>query len=123
MPNRRDVLAGAAALAAGVLVGPRDAAAQALAPVRIGAAPVEPQAQIYYAIDKGFLAKNGLDPQFTTMRNGSVTIEAVLSGQVDIGAANTISSTARPSASPRLQASTCSPSCRISTRTAATTRA
>jgi NitT/TauT family transport system substrate-binding protein len=59
--------------------------------VRIGSGNVEPNAQVFYAIDQGFFKKNGIDPQLTIMRSGGVTMEAIVSNQLDCGVGNNVS--------------------------------
>ena len=65
--------------------------AQSPLTVRIGSGNVEPNAQVFYAIDQGFFKKNGIDPQLTILRSGGVTMEAIVSGQLDAGVGNTVS--------------------------------
>jgi NitT/TauT family transport system substrate-binding protein len=91
--TRRRFITTLGAVGAGVSAGVLSSRAAAQTPlhVRIGAAPVEPQAQVFYALDNGFFTKNGLTAELIPMRSGSVTIEALLSGQIDVGISNVIS--------------------------------
>jgi NitT/TauT family transport system substrate-binding protein len=65
--------------------------AQSLTTVSVGSGNVEPNAQVFYAIDKGFFKKNGLDAQLTILRSGGVTMQAIASGQLETGVSNTVS--------------------------------
>jgi NitT/TauT family transport system substrate-binding protein len=91
LPNRNDFLRTVAATAAASALVPRAAWARDPLTVRIGAAPVEPQAEVFYALDSGAFAKNGIDAKWTPVRSGSVNIESVLAGSLDVGATNAIS--------------------------------
>jgi NitT/TauT family transport system substrate-binding protein len=59
--------------------------------IRVGSGNVEPNAQVFYAIDEGFFKKNGIEAQLTILRSGGVTMEAIASGQLDAGVSNTVS--------------------------------
>jgi NitT/TauT family transport system substrate-binding protein len=64
--------------------------AQSPAVVRVGSGNVEPNAQVFYALDQGFFKKNGIDAQLTILRSGGVTMEAIVSGQLDAGVGNCV---------------------------------
>ena len=53
--------------------------------------PVRQSAQIYYAKELGFFAKNGLDATITEVRNGAASAAAIAGGAVDIGFSNGLS--------------------------------
>ena len=59
--------------------------------VRVGSGNVEPNAQVFYAMDQGFFKKNGVDAQYTMLRSGGVTMEAIASGSLDAGVSNSVS--------------------------------
>lgn len=67
------------------------ALAQTPITIRVGSGNVEPNAQVFYAIDAGFFKKNGVEAQLTILRSGGVTMEAIVSGQLDCGVGNTVS--------------------------------
>ena len=52
---------------------------------------VEDNAESFYAIDAGFFKRNGIDPQLTTLRAGALQMSAVVSGQLDMAEASTVS--------------------------------
>lgn len=90
MLTRKHLLAstaGAAAAAATRTI----VAAQSPVDVRVGSGNVEPNAQVFYAIDQGFFTKNGIDAHLTILRSGGVTMEAIVAGQLDAGVGNTVS--------------------------------
>jgi len=70
---------------AGVAAAPAALRAQALTSLKVGVAPYEAAAEVYYAKDQGYFAKAGLDVQIEPITNTSQTAEAVVSGTVDIG--------------------------------------
>jgi NitT/TauT family transport system substrate-binding protein len=84
------MLGGAAAAA---LLGSTRALAQLPPPVtlKLGSGLVEDNAESFYAIDAGFFKKNGIDPQLTTLRAGALQMSAVVSGQLDMAEASTVS--------------------------------
>jgi NitT/TauT family transport system substrate-binding protein len=87
MIDRRVFLtaSGAAALATTV-----PAAAQQLATVRIGVATAETYAEGFYAADRGFFQRAGLDANVTMLANGAALVGAVAGGAIDIAPANTL---------------------------------
>jgi NitT/TauT family transport system substrate-binding protein len=76
----------AAALIAAVLTLPAPAIAQNTATLHIGISPIEVSSEPFYAADMGFFAKNGITADIQMQSNATVTIEALLSGSLDIGA-------------------------------------
>ncbi len=80
------VLAGAALAAL-----PSRARAQTLVPIRIALFPGETSAQVYYAKELGFFAKNGLDATVSELRNGAANAAAVAGGSMDVGFSNGLS--------------------------------
>ena len=76
---------------AAVAAFPLRAVAQALTPIRIVLFPGETSAQIYYAQELGFFARNGLDASVTEVRNGAAAAAAVAGGASDIGFSNPLS--------------------------------
>ena len=92
--SRREMLSSAIGFCVGgTLLAERPASAATQPPVtiRVGSGTVEPNAQVFYALDQGFFKKNGLDAQLTILRSGGVTMEAIAAGQLDVGVANTVS--------------------------------
>jgi NitT/TauT family transport system substrate-binding protein len=81
-----------AALAFCALLAPLAAGAQT-APdhLRVGAAPVEVGALVYYAQDEGFFKKANLDIEIVAAANGPAIAAAVASGTVDMGSGNALS--------------------------------
>jgi NitT/TauT family transport system substrate-binding protein len=77
--------------AAAVAALPSRALAQTLTPIRIVLFPGETSAQIYYAQELGFFAKNGLEATVTEVRNGAAAAAAVAGGASDIGFSNPLS--------------------------------
>jgi NitT/TauT family transport system substrate-binding protein len=63
-------------LAAGATDGP---------PMRVGAEASEPFMEPFYAADQGFFTAHGLNVETQQFGNGSVTMDAVLGGALDIG--------------------------------------
>ena len=53
--------------------------------VRIATIPIEPGAEVYFAKDKGFFAKAGIDADIEPMQGGSAIAAALVSGAIDIG--------------------------------------
>ena len=86
--NRRDVFGVTIAASAGLVLGRRAAAATAL---RIATIPIDPGAQVVYALDRGSFNRNLLTPEVQYINNGAAIISAVVGGGVDIGYANVIS--------------------------------
>jgi NitT/TauT family transport system substrate-binding protein len=86
--TRASALTSLAALA----VTPRIASAQAaLLPVKVGSGNVEPNAQVFYAIEAGIFKKNGLSADLTILRSGGVTMEAIVTGTLNCGVSNVVS--------------------------------
>jgi len=78
-----------AALVAGAAVAPRAARAQsALTPVRVGTAPVESYALMFYGIERGFFKAAGLDVQMQVFGAGGGVMQGAGAGAIDIGCAN-----------------------------------
>jgi NitT/TauT family transport system substrate-binding protein len=77
------------ALLAASATAPRAASAQS-APVviRVGTAPVESYALVYYGVDRGFFKAAGLDVQIQTFTGGGGVMSAAAGGALDIGCAN-----------------------------------
>ncbi len=59
--------------------------AQTPAQVRIATIPIEPGAEVYFAKERGFFAKAGLDADIQPMQGGSAIAAALVSGAIDIG--------------------------------------
>ncbi len=80
-----------ALIAGGVLAGVRPAGAQTDLPVvRIGAMSIDAFGEAYYGTDRGFFQDAGINPQVSTLPNGSTIIQSVLGGDLDVGMANTV---------------------------------
>jgi NitT/TauT family transport system substrate-binding protein len=60
--------------------------AQSSPTLRIGISTIEVSAEPFYAADMGFFAKNGLTPDIQVQPNAAVTINALVSGDIDVGA-------------------------------------
>ena len=82
----------ALALVAGsVIAAARPAAAQTDLPVvRIGTNPIDSLGEPYYGSERGIFRDNGINAQVTTLANGSTTLQAVVSGDLDVGLANIV---------------------------------
>lgn len=76
-----------AALAAGPFAAAarRPAAAADAVAFRLGAMPIDPSAQAFYALDEGFFKSAGLDVAVTVLNNGSSIAAAAVSGSLDVG--------------------------------------
>ena len=76
-----------ALLAGAALLGAVRSPVRAQAPVtlRIGVAPIEPAAEVYYAKDMGFFAKAGLDVDIQSMQGSPLIVAAIVSNALDIG--------------------------------------
>jgi ABC-type nitrate/sulfonate/bicarbonate transport system substrate-binding protein len=62
------------------------------AELKIGAAPIESQAQAFFADDQGFFKKNGLGTvSIVSMRNGAASAAAVAAGDLMFGCASIVS--------------------------------
>jgi NitT/TauT family transport system substrate-binding protein len=80
--------AGAAALmfgGAALYLGVARGEAQTQTTVRIATIPIEPGAEVYFAKDRGFFTKAGLDAEIQPMQGGSAIAAALVSGAIDIG--------------------------------------
>jgi NitT/TauT family transport system substrate-binding protein len=74
-----------------VLAAVRPAAAQTDLPVvRIGTNPSDSLGEPYYGSEHGIFRDNGINAQVTTLANGSTTLQAVVSGDLDVGLANIV---------------------------------
>lgn len=62
-----------------------------LIPVKVGYLPIADAAPLYVAIEKGYFKDEGLDPQLTTMKGGSLILEALQTGDLDLGLTNIVS--------------------------------
>lgn len=58
--------------------------------LRIGTQPAEFTADIMYAIKEGFFDRAGIVPDLQNLSNGNMTSNAVISGALDIGLADTL---------------------------------
>jgi NitT/TauT family transport system substrate-binding protein len=59
--------------------------------VRIAPVPSDTAAQVYYAVDEGFFARQGLAVEIVPMNSGPAGAAAVASGAIDIGFSNFVS--------------------------------
>lgn len=94
MQSRRRMLrSSVGAWAAGALfAGSRTATvAQTPIAVRVGSGNVEANAQGFYALERGFFKKNGIDATISISRSGGVTMEGIVAGELDTGVGNTAS--------------------------------
>lgn len=57
-------------------------------PIKVALIPVDPAADAWYAQDRGYFKKAGLDVQLEPMPSGPAIAQALLGGAVDIGVAN-----------------------------------
>ncbi|HXF34693.1 MAG TPA: ABC transporter substrate-binding protein [Candidatus Acidoferrales bacterium] len=53
--------------------------------IRVGVVPGEISGQIFYGVDKGFFAKNGLDVQVSPFTSGGAIAAALAGGSIDVG--------------------------------------
>jgi len=88
---KRGTLLGGAAASSFAYGLPRAAVAQALAPLRIETIPFDAGSEAFYALDRGFFAKQGIDATVTPIGNGPAIAAAVASGAIDIGFSNSLS--------------------------------
>ncbi len=56
--------------------------------VNVAAIPIDPSANVYYAIEQGYFDTVGLDVRVMPMTSGPAIVAAVASGAVDIGVSN-----------------------------------
>ncbi len=95
--NKRGLIFGtifalALALIAALIYGyGRQFALQQPVQVKIGFIPIADAAPLYVAVEKGFFKNAGIEPQLTTMRGGSLIMEAVKTGDLNVGFTNTVS--------------------------------
>jgi NitT/TauT family transport system substrate-binding protein len=88
MPRRSTTLA---LITGAVFATSRAAIAQAELPIiRIGTNPIDPLCEAYYGSERGIFRDNGVNAQVTTLTNGSTTLQAVVSGDLDVGIANIV---------------------------------
>ena len=68
-------------------IAPACAAAAPPTPIalRVGAMPIDPSAEAFYALDQGFFKDAGLDVKLTVLNNGSALLAATASSNIDIG--------------------------------------
>jgi ABC-type nitrate/sulfonate/bicarbonate transport system substrate-binding protein len=78
-----------ALLLATAFVVPRSAQAATppatLIPLRVGAMPIDPSAEAFYALDLGYFKDAGLDVKLTVLNNGAALLAATASTNLDIG--------------------------------------
>jgi NitT/TauT family transport system substrate-binding protein len=87
--SRRTFLGGATAALA--LAGTTPVRAQtALPKLRIGSGPADAYAEGWYGVDMGFFKNAGLDVEYNPFNSGSLATAAVLSGNIDIACATTL---------------------------------
>jgi NitT/TauT family transport system substrate-binding protein len=87
--KRRAVLAAlTAALSLPASVRAQNAALDKL---RIGLIPAEISAEIFYGIDRGIFARNGLDVEFDAFTNGNSIAAGLASGALDVGLSDLVS--------------------------------
>ena len=56
--------------------------------LNVAAIPIDPSANVYYALEQGYFQNAGLDVRITPMTSGPAVVGAVASGSDDIGFAN-----------------------------------
>lgn len=59
--------------------------------VKVGTIPIDAEAQVFYAKDKGYFKEVGLDVKIQSITNGSAIVSAVQSGSLDVGVSNVVS--------------------------------
>lgn len=87
MSSRRTALG---LLAAGALVAPRRAWAQAAPVVRLGGSGTDLYIEPFLALDGGYFARAGIDAQVTSLANGGAIADAIAGGALDVGLADMI---------------------------------
>jgi NitT/TauT family transport system substrate-binding protein len=87
--SRRRFLA--SGLAAAAAAAPLAARAQSARTIRVGALASDTYAEAFYGQDGGFFKKAGLNVEITSLTNGTVIMQSVLAGALDIGISNTVS--------------------------------
>lgn len=60
--------------------------------LKVGGLPLADYATLYWAKDKGFFKKNGLDVTIVPLQGGPIGVQQVAAGQLDFSFTNTISS-------------------------------
>jgi NitT/TauT family transport system substrate-binding protein/sulfonate transport system substrate-binding protein len=84
-PSRRLLVLGATALlSSALLVAPTVTRAQAVLPIRIGAANATDHAAAFIGVEKGIFAKHGLDAKIVMYQSGPEMINGLLNGQQDV---------------------------------------
>jgi NitT/TauT family transport system substrate-binding protein len=71
--------------------GPRPAGADPLVTVRVATTPTDIGAEPFYAADRGYFERAGLDAQIQVIANGAAIAAAVASGAIDIAQSNVVS--------------------------------
>lgn len=61
------------------------------APIRVGLIPIDPGAEIFYALDQGYFAKAGIDVDVQVMNSGAAIGAALVAGALDIGQVDLVS--------------------------------
>jgi NitT/TauT family transport system substrate-binding protein len=79
--SRAQALAGVGAVAATF----RGRAGAQSTPLRICGFPVDSYAAPYYALDQGFLARNGIDLQIITLASAGGVAQAIIANAIDVG--------------------------------------
>lgn len=69
-------------------------ASPSLTAVKVGYVPIADCLQLYVGLERGIFAKHGLDVQVTSLQAGQRIIEAMVAGDLQIGIANVVSTTA-----------------------------
>ena len=82
-------LMAALALSFGLLHGPAGAAGNVT--LNVAAIPIDPSANVYYALQQGYFQSAGLDVHIIPMTSGPAVVAAIASGSVDIGVSNVTS--------------------------------
>jgi NitT/TauT family transport system substrate-binding protein len=82
-------LASCSAIAAGFALSARDdTSAQGIVTLKLGATPRESTAEGYYALDRGFFKKRGINLEITQLNGGAAVAAAVVGGDLQIGNSN-----------------------------------
>ena len=76
---------------AGAAASPALVTAQPAAKLRVGLGMIEAHALGYYAVDRGYFAKAGLDVDLHQLQFGAIVAEAVAAGDLQIGSSNVFS--------------------------------
>ena len=59
--------------------------------LNVAAIPIDPSANVYYALEQGYFQNAGLDVRITPMTSGPAVVAAIASGAADIGVSNVTS--------------------------------